>query len=213
MAKYGGTLVADTNTVVAGADMDRRSITVHNLDTTANHKIHLEFDAAASKTLSDGSWVIDSKEELMLTVEEYPEIRGSINIISAHNADYVIRTDETPAGTATPAYVPPTVVTYEVYGVNLSADTITVIANDSVPSVGTKFRVTTPGTLGLDGNPATSSVLYYVISVDTVVGEEEEDTFSTIKISSREDRSRVVDVSAGPVNDPLASTGIILTVV
>lgn len=209
MAKYGGELQANTNLQVATADMSRQAVFIHNLETTSNHNIFVQFDAAASTTLSDGSWPVDSGETLELHVEEWPEIRGSINLKSAHDADYVIRTVEDVAGTPTPAYVPPTVITKEVYGVSLANDTITLISNTNVPAVGDRFRVTTPGTLKLDGNTPLSSVIYYVISVSTSTVET--DTFATIKISSREDRSRVVDVSAGPENDPLASTGIILT--
>ena len=92
MAKYGGTLTANTNVVVATADMSRQSIYIHNLDSTSNHVIFVEFDAAASTTLADGGWPVDSGEALHLHVENWPEIRGSINIKSAHASDYVIRT-------------------------------------------------------------------------------------------------------------------------
>lgn len=92
MAKYGGELDANVGIQVAPADMNRQAVFIHNLETTSNHKIFVEFNAAASTNLADGSWPVDSKETLELHVEEWPEIRGSINLISAHDADYVIRT-------------------------------------------------------------------------------------------------------------------------
>lgn len=92
MAKYGGTLVANTNTEIATADLQRQAIFIHNLDSTSNHVMFVEFGAAASTTLADGSWPVDSGETLELWVEQWPEIRGSINIKSAHTSDYVVRT-------------------------------------------------------------------------------------------------------------------------
>lgn len=92
MAKTGGTLTANTNVEVFPADMNRQSLHVHNLDSTANHNIFVEFGTAASTTLTNGSWPVDSGETLTLHVRDFPEIRESINIISAHSSDYVIRT-------------------------------------------------------------------------------------------------------------------------
>lgn len=92
MAKAGGSLTADTNAVVMAADMNRQSVIIHNLESTANHKIHVEFDAVASKTASDGSFVVDSGENLELHVENWPEIRGSINLIGAGTYAYIVRT-------------------------------------------------------------------------------------------------------------------------
>ena len=92
MAKAGGTLTADTNAEVMGADLQRQSVLIHNLETTSNHKIYVEFGTAASTTTSDGSFEVDSGENLELHVENWPEIRGTINLKGAGTYSYIVRT-------------------------------------------------------------------------------------------------------------------------
>lgn len=91
MAKYGGTLVADTNTEIAGSDMQRQSVSIINLDHSNNHILFVEFGGAASTTLADGSWAVHGPY-ITLHVDDYPEIRGSINLKSASTTDYIVRT-------------------------------------------------------------------------------------------------------------------------
>lgn len=97
MAKYGGTLVADTNTPLTNPDgsstedMNRQSISIINLDHSNNHILFVEFGGAASTTLADGSWAVHGPY-ITLHVDDYPEIRGSINLKSASTTDYIVRT-------------------------------------------------------------------------------------------------------------------------
>jgi len=212
MAKVGGTLTADVAAPVLPANMSRKSIYIHNLDKNDGHIIYVEFDGVASTVATDDSWAV--QDELVLSVEDYPEIRGSVSLKSTHGCQYVVRTEEAVVGAPLPAYVPPTVVTYEVYGVNLTSDSIYLADSVSV-ALGTKFKVTTPGTLQLDGVTPVNYVTYYVADITTE--EIDEETYKLIRISSREDRSRIVDVTGGPVVDEEnevfpAASGIILTV-
>lgn len=90
MAKAGGTTSANTNVQVLGADMTRQSISIHNLEHN-NHILFLEFDAPASTVLTDGSFAITGPE-LILHVKDWPEIRGTVNLKSTSDVDYIVRT-------------------------------------------------------------------------------------------------------------------------
>lgn len=91
MAKAGGSLSANTNAEVLGADMQRQTVFINNLST--NQVIYIEFGAAASTTASDGSWALNHDEPpLILSVEDFPEIRNSINLKSTGTPQYVVRT-------------------------------------------------------------------------------------------------------------------------
>lgn len=91
-------MVANTNTLLTNPDgsstddMARQSVYIHNLETTGNHKIHVEFGTAASTTNTAGSFVVDSGENLELHVENWPEIRDSINLIAGGTYNYIVRT-------------------------------------------------------------------------------------------------------------------------
>ena len=90
MAKAGGTALANTNVEVFGADMNRQSICIHNLEHNS-HTLFVEFGAEASTVLTDGSWAVRGPE-LMLSVKDFPEIRGSVNIKATSDVDYIVRT-------------------------------------------------------------------------------------------------------------------------
>jgi hypothetical protein len=151
-----------------------------------------------------------------LLAEDFPGLRDEIHVYCyGDRASLVITTEEAPVGTPLPPYVAPEVVTYEVYGVNLESDSI-YLADSASVALGTKFKVTTPGTLQLDGVTPVNYVTYHVAGITTE--EIDEETYKLIRISSREDRSRIVDVTGGPVVDEEnevfpAASGIILTVV
>jgi hypothetical protein len=91
MAKAGGTLTANQNAEVLGADMNRQSVIISNLDNSSNHVLFVEFGSAATTTLSGGCFVVVG-QSLTLHVRDFPEIRDSINLISANNTKYTVRT-------------------------------------------------------------------------------------------------------------------------
>lgn len=84
-------MVADTNTEVLPADMNRQSIIIHNLDHSNNHILFVEFDAAATASAAGGCFAVVGPA-LELHVEDWPEIRGSVNLRSTSTTEYTVRT-------------------------------------------------------------------------------------------------------------------------
>lgn len=87
MAKYHGTLTANVNTVVEPSDLSRQTICIHNKDNS--NPLYVEFDAAASV---DTGFVVQGKGTLILSVRDWPLIRGEVNLISGHAVAYTVRT-------------------------------------------------------------------------------------------------------------------------
>lgn len=87
--KFGGTLVAATNTPVGEAAPARVSITIINL--SATDSISAEFGAAASTTVGAGSWVISPSSRVVLSSRECPEIVRQLNLISTGTPGYIVR--------------------------------------------------------------------------------------------------------------------------
>ncbi|MBS1793679.1 MAG: hypothetical protein JSS81_07490 [Acidobacteria bacterium] len=89
MAKYGGTLVANTNTPVATADGNRMAVAIQNLD--AASAIKVEFGAAADTAAGSSSWHLAPSGSLVLARKDFPEIALSINLKSTGTPAYVVR--------------------------------------------------------------------------------------------------------------------------
>jgi hypothetical protein len=87
--KFGGTLVANTNTTVGTHMGGRVAITVYNLSSTST--ISADFGAAASTDTADGSWYIPAGGTLFLTAAEYPEIVLQLNLKSTGTPSYIVR--------------------------------------------------------------------------------------------------------------------------
>lgn len=89
MAKVGGTLTANTNAEVLGADMTRYSLVIQNISSTDT--IYFEFGGAASTTAADDSWVLLPQQTIILNGAEWPEIKGSVNLKSTGTPQYLVR--------------------------------------------------------------------------------------------------------------------------
>jgi hypothetical protein len=89
MAKYGGTLVAATNSQVATANASRLAVAIQNLD--AATALRVEFGAVASTVAADGSWNVPAGGTLTLSQTEFPEIQQTINLKSTGTPVYVVR--------------------------------------------------------------------------------------------------------------------------
>lgn len=90
MAKAGGTLSANTNVEVLGADMQRQTLSVTNA--ASDKIIYMEFGAEASTTATDDSWIVLPSTTLNLSVRDFPEIRDAVNLKAIDTAQYVVRT-------------------------------------------------------------------------------------------------------------------------
>jgi hypothetical protein len=88
--KFGGTLVAATNSEVAPAKVDRLAVCIMNLS-TGSDKIFVEFGAVASTTVAAGSWCVFPEGTLTISQSEFPEIKGTVNLISIGTPDYIVR--------------------------------------------------------------------------------------------------------------------------
>lgn len=86
MAKVGGTLTANTNAEVLGADMLRNFLEITNVSSTDT--IYIEFGSAASTTVADDSIPLLPGNTKTLNGGEVPEIKKSVNLKSTGTPQY-----------------------------------------------------------------------------------------------------------------------------
>lgn len=89
MAKQGGSLSAATNAEVLTANAARQAVIIQNISDADT--IYFEFGAAASSTSTDDSFVLLPETTIIMNAAEWPEIRKTVNLISAGTPQYLVR--------------------------------------------------------------------------------------------------------------------------
>lgn len=86
MAKVGGSLSANTNAEVLGADMLRNFLEITNVSSTDT--IYIQFGAEASTTVADDSIPLLPSSVKTLNGGEVPEIKKTVNLKSTGTPQY-----------------------------------------------------------------------------------------------------------------------------